>query len=116
MAAAEVDAVSLEERDLRVGEEDGVVLGGPLEAQQALRARLEVMAQPTPRTPDALTEVLQAQLVGDALRAVRRKLQGVVEDPVSISGLTRFGCGARAPRRASTRAAVPPTWKARRTS
>ncbi len=88
-----------------------------LESEQALEAGLEVVAAPDATDAgDADVDVLQAQLVGDALGAVGAVLQGGCGDLLaSTSSDTRFRCGPRGPRRCSTRAATPPTWKARRT-
>src|SRR5215831_15687381 len=55
---------------------------------------------------DADVDALEPELIGHTLGAVRGM----------ASSATRFGWGPRGPRRCSTRAATPPTWKARRTS
>ena len=81
MAAAEVDAVALEELELLGREHKGLVLGVLLEAEQALETSLEVVAKPNAADARGTDlEPAQAKLFGDPLRAVRGVLQGVGED------------------------------------
>jgi hypothetical protein len=107
----------LQQADLFVRQHDGLLAGVALEAQQPLVPRLDVMAQPHATNASCTdVHVVEAELVGHALRALRRIPQRVVEDRFSTSGATRFGCGLRGPRFCSTSVATPPTWKARFTS
>src|SRR5262249_1052782 len=46
VAAPELDAVALEETQLLLGEDERALLGGLLQAEQALQAGLEVVASP----------------------------------------------------------------------
>lgn len=81
MSAAEFDGVTLEQADLVLRQYDRVALGMLLETHQALVTRLD--AETAPYAADTARTDLgagQAQLVGDALRAVRREAQRVVED------------------------------------
>lgn len=81
MSAAELDGVTLEQADLVLRQYDRVALGVMLETHQALVTRLDAVTAPyaadTARTDLGAG---QAQLVGDALRAVCREAQRVVED------------------------------------
>src|SRR5262249_28087541 len=76
--AAELDAVAFEQPELFLRDDERRVLGVAFEAQESLQARLQVVATPdAANTGDADVHVLQAELIGHALRAVRRVLEGV---------------------------------------
>jgi hypothetical protein len=58
------------------------VLGGLLEAKEALQSRLQVATEPdAPDAGRAHGDSFQAELVGDALRAVGRMVEAIGEDP-----------------------------------
>ena len=72
----------LVEGQLAVGEEDGALLRVVFQAQEPLEAGFEVVPEPdTPHATGADGHPGQAQLVGDALGAVR-------------GGATLLGCGS----------------------
>src|SRR5262249_44377879 len=99
VTATEVDAVALEEADLLLGEDEGGVrLDGALQAQEALQARFEVVAEPHPADAGwAHRQALQPELVGDALGAVGGVGQGVGEDPRLDLGAHAIGVGTTRP-------------------
>jgi hypothetical protein len=81
VTAAEVGAVALQELDLLLAENEGGIAGGLFQAQQALGSRFQIVSQPgAANAAGADGDAHQAQLVGDALRAVGRPVQGIVED------------------------------------
>jgi hypothetical protein len=79
--AAEVDAVTLEQLNLLLGQDDGVVLSLPLQSQQPLVTGLQIMPNPNPANPARSNlDALKTELVGDTLTAVSRTDHRVVED------------------------------------
>ena len=81
VSAAEVHAVTLEELDLLLAEDEGRLLRLPLEAQQALVAGLEVVAHPDPaHAARADLDVLHAELVGHPHATLGREVEGVGQD------------------------------------
>lgn len=117
VTAAKLDAVTFEQPQLPLGHDEGGVLDGALQSQQALEPGLQIV--PTPdaaHARDADVDALEAQFVGDTLGAVGGVLQGVGEDLALDFLRDAVGMGPRGPRRCSTRAATPPTRNARRTS
>ena len=89
-----------EETELFVRDDEGGVLDLALQPEQALQARLKIVAGPyAADAGDADVHALQAEFVGDALGAVGRMLQSVGGDP----GFDLFGhpvvvwCGPRGP-------------------
>jgi len=81
VAAPELDAVALEETKLLLGEDARALLGGLLQAEQALQAGLEVVASPDAADAgDADVYAVEPEFVGHTLGAMRGMLERVGED------------------------------------
>lgn len=73
--------MALEQLDLPVTEDAGLVLGDAFEEQESLGSGLEIMVQPdTADSGGAYGQFLQPQLFGDELLPAGRVLEGVGQD------------------------------------
>ena len=87
MAHAELRRVALQQPDLFLGQDVGLLPGLGLEAQQALVARLQIMAEPdAAHAGRADVDALEAELVGDTLGTVGGLFEAQVEDAL-LDGL-----------------------------
>jgi hypothetical protein len=74
--------VAFQQPNLRVGQHERLLASMALEPHQSLVARLDIVAKPdTSDAASADVHVVEAELIRNALRAVSRGLQRVIENP-----------------------------------